>query len=433
MKAGLTIEELATEVMRQKDAKADYIVNTSMLAMEHCGTELVLRVLDDSHIDRIEPLDIADTAHRQIGTRLGIPAKYYGKMLTEHPDLLVTNVNAWFEREPTERMLRVLDGKVRAYLSNSYMRMDHYEIFASVLPVIGEIPDVQFVSCHITDNRMYIKAVDPHLTAEVAPGDTVKAGVVISNSEVGLGSVSVQPLIYRELDGNGIAVAGATTKRIHRGRVNSAEEHFMLASQEVLTEADRTFLTELQETVRSATDEEQFSQIVTLMQSAKHQAMNTADIPAVVHTAGRDFGITDTEQNGVLQRLIESDDLSLYGLANAVTRHSQDVESYYASKEFVRSFSEAVAEEVRSTGVTVTALCPGPTATGFEQAAQMKNSHMFSMFKPASAAAVAEAGFRAAQKGKTLRYCGWPTHTVSIAARLLPRSVCRRFMMKVNG
>lgn len=39
MKAGLTIEELATEVMRQKDAKADYIVNTSMLAMEHCGTE----------------------------------------------------------------------------------------------------------------------------------------------------------------------------------------------------------------------------------------------------------------------------------------------------------------------------------------------------------------------------------------------------------
>lgn len=105
MKAGLTIEELATEVMRQKDAKADYIVNTSMLAMEHCGTELVLRVLDDSHIDRIEPLDIADTAHRQIGTRLGIPAKYYGKMLTEHPDLLVTNVNAWFEREPTERMI----------------------------------------------------------------------------------------------------------------------------------------------------------------------------------------------------------------------------------------------------------------------------------------------------------------------------------------
>ncbi len=49
---------------------------------------------------------------------------------------------------------------------------------------------------------------------------------------------------------------------------------------------------------------------------------------------------------------------------------------YYASKEFVRSFSEAIAEEVRGTGVTVTALCPGPTATGFEQAAQMKILHV---------------------------------------------------------
>ena len=106
---------------------------------------------------------------------------------------------------------------------------------------------------------------------------------------------------------------------------------------------------------------------------------------------------------------------------------------YYASKEFVRSFSEAVAEEVRGTGVTVTALCPGPTATGFEQAAQMKNSHMFSMFKPANAKAVAEAGFRAAQEGRVLCYYGLPTHAVNIGARLLPRSVCRRFMKKVNG
>lgn len=328
MKAGLTIEELASEIMRQKDAKADYIVNTARLSMENYGTDLVLRVLGDDDVDRIEPLDIADTAHRQIGTRLGIPAKYYGKMLSEHPDLLATNVNAWFGRAPTERMIRVLDGKVRAYLSNSYLRMDHYEIFASVLPVIGEIPDVEFVSCQITDSRMYIKAVNPNLTAEVAPDDTVKMGVVISNSEVGLGSVSVQPLIYRVNDGNGIAVGGATTKRIHRGRASSAQEHFMLASQEVLTQADRTFLTELQETVRSATDEEQFSQIVTLMQNARELPMNTADIPAVVHRTGHVFGITDSEQNGVLHQLTQSNDLSLYGLANAVARHSQDVESY---------------------------------------------------------------------------------------------------------
>ena len=68
---------------------------------------------------------------------------------------------------------------------------------------------------------------------------------------------------------------------------------------------------------------------------------------------------------------------------------------YYASKEFVRSFSEAIAEETKGTGVSVTALCPGPTATGFEQAAEMKNSKMFTFFKPASAKEVAVAGYRA--------------------------------------
>ena len=106
---------------------------------------------------------------------------------------------------------------------------------------------------------------------------------------------------------------------------------------------------------------------------------------------------------------------------------------YYASKEFVRSFSEAIAEELRGTGVTVTALCPGPTATGFEKAAEMKNSHMFTMFKPASAKAVAEAGYKAASRGKALRYYGLPANAVNIAARILPRSVCRKFMKKVNG
>lgn len=103
MKTGLTIEELATEIMHQRDVKTDYIVDTTKLCMENYDTSLVLRVLGDNGTDIIEPLDIADTAHRQIGARLGIPAKYYGKMLSEHPELLATNVNAWFNKEPSQR------------------------------------------------------------------------------------------------------------------------------------------------------------------------------------------------------------------------------------------------------------------------------------------------------------------------------------------
>ena len=56
--------------------------------------------------------------------------------------------------------------------------------------------------------------------------------------------------------------------------------------------------------------------------------MNTTDVPGIVKLVSRDFHITDEESSGVLQRLIEGNDLTLYGLSNAVTRHSQDVKDY---------------------------------------------------------------------------------------------------------
>ena len=104
---------------------------------------------------------------------------------------------------------------------------------------------------------------------------------------------------------------------------------------------------------------------------------------------------------------------------------------YYATKAFVRSFSEAIAEEVRGTGVTVTSICPGPTATGFEKAAAMKNgSAMFR--KAASAATVAEAGIRAMERGKVLLYQGAFTKLAGLGARIAPRSVTRKFARKMN-
>ena len=80
--------------------------------------------------------------------------------------------------------------------------------------------------------------------------------------------------------------------------------------------------------VRAAVEEARFAQVVGMMKNATQAEMNTKDVPGIVKLASREFHITDDKGEGILQHLIEGKDLTLYGLSNAVTRHSQDVENY---------------------------------------------------------------------------------------------------------
>ncbi|MEF2654868.1 MAG: SDR family oxidoreductase [Eggerthellaceae bacterium] len=106
---------------------------------------------------------------------------------------------------------------------------------------------------------------------------------------------------------------------------------------------------------------------------------------------------------------------------------------YYATKGFVLSFSQAVNAELSGSGVTVTALCPGPTATGFERAAQMGGSKMFTFFRPATPEQVAAAGYKSMEAGRPIAYHSAATKVMNVGARLLPRSVANRFAEAING
>ena len=321
MKSGISLVEMAQEIQRQNDLKADYMLDTRSLRLEPFGGGLYLNAYDQSGDYAVEPLEVNAIAHRQIGTHLKIPAAYYDKLLAQ-------NVNAWFQREPAVRMVRTIDGTARAFLSNRYRRIDNLDIAGIVLPVLQEMEGMHFESCQLTDSRMYIKVVNTRLEAEVVPGDIVQSGIIISNSEVGLGSVSIQPLVYRLVCSNGMVVNDAQTRRNHVGRVNEASENYQLYSEKTLEADDKAFAMKIQDTVRAVVDEVRFTRVVNMMREAKDAPMNTAAVPGIVKLVSKDFHITDDESSGVLQRLIEGNDLTLYGLSNAVTRHSQDVKDY---------------------------------------------------------------------------------------------------------
>ena len=195
MKEGLTLNEMAAEITRQNSMKEDYLVDTRSLQMEPYDSQIYLHMFD-GNTEPVEPMQVNTIAHRQFGTHLKIPAPYYDRMLTEKPELLAANVNAWLQHSPSKRLLRTMGGTARAFLSNRYRRIDNMEIAQAVLPIIGRMKGARFESCQITDSRMYIKVVNPRLEAEVVPGDIVQAGVIISNSETGMGAVTILSLIH---------------------------------------------------------------------------------------------------------------------------------------------------------------------------------------------------------------------------------------------
>lgn len=106
---------------------------------------------------------------------------------------------------------------------------------------------------------------------------------------------------------------------------------------------------------------------------------------------------------------------------------------YYATKAYVLSFSEAVAEEVRGTGVTVTALCPGPTGTGFQAAADMELSPLVANKKLPSATEVAAYGVKAMNNGDAVAVPGFMNKVMASSVRITPRPVIRRLVHKLQA
>src|ERR1043165_5045854 len=105
---------------------------------------------------------------------------------------------------------------------------------------------------------------------------------------------------------------------------------------------------------------------------------------------------------------------------------------YYATKAYVLSFSEAIADELRNSGVTVTALCPGPTETGFAAVADMTTTRLFNVAKPMSSADVAPAGYAAMKRGRRVVIPGVKNKLLTQSVRVSPRRLVTTIVRKLQ-
>lgn len=106
---------------------------------------------------------------------------------------------------------------------------------------------------------------------------------------------------------------------------------------------------------------------------------------------------------------------------------------YYATKAYVLSFSEAIANELKDSGVSVTVLCPGPTKSGFQQRADMEDSKLVNNKEIMDAATVAEAGYQALMDGKTVVIPGLVNNLQTLAPRFLPRDMVAQMVRNAQA
>lgn len=346
MKQGMkSIENLYGELIRQREARMDLIANTRSLSVSTENGISTLSIFTDKDIYNFK---VTDIAHRQIADRLGIPFKYYERMMNEYPKLLDENVNSWLKFKAEKRMLRILDGKLRAFLSNRYRRLDNLELVDHILPVIAQMKNCSIASCDITETHLYLKVINKSMKAEIVPGDIVQAGFVVSNSEIGLGALKVEPLVYRLVCKNGMISKDYAHKKYHTGRnVEDTDNAYELYSDETLKADDKAYFMKVQDIVSAAVDETKFMLTVDKMRQAKN--IKTGDNPVeAVEVLGDKYLLNKNERASVLRHFIIDRDFSQFGLVNAVTRTSQDVEDYNRATELERIGGTILEDSVKT-------------------------------------------------------------------------------------
>ena len=260
-------------------------------------------------------------------------------MSADSPELLCTNINHWFNTEPEVRQIRTLDGQARAFLSNKFRPLDNVELCKAVLPSIEEA-GAEILSCEVTDRRLYIKAVAYELQGEVKTGDVVSAGLAISNSEVGHGSLSITPWLYREVCKNGMRVASYGKKKYHTGsKINTdgvdLENSWELYSDKTKMVSDQAFWMQVRDLTQSLMSQATFDWILNEIRPTTEREIE-GDPMMVVERTQRKFKFNDDETTQITRHFLSEpagNPLTQWGLANAITRTAEDMKSYDRASE----------------------------------------------------------------------------------------------------
>lgn len=370
MKTGRSLVQLAEEIQRRSTAKHDYVARAESLQMEVSDPVLDAEFAKIVGREQPEPkrdlrLKVGDNrfalneiTHDQMGQYLQIPAAYYDRMRQDCPELLAANINTWLARSVGQkRMVRTLDGNARAFLSDKFRPIENEDLCEAILPLLLDGGKFDIMSCEVTERKLYIKVVHKSVTRKLAEtgnymGDgkhkivrIAAPAITISNSEVGYGALSIQAGIYDDFCSNLATFAARSMKKYHVGSRHDilGEDVVALLSATTQNLTNAALMSQVRDVVSNAFDEGRFNELCDQIDGTATQKIERdVDVVKLVNVTGKKLGLTEGENKGVLNALITGGDLTRFGLYNAVTRFSQELESYDRASELERAGAAVV-------------------------------------------------------------------------------------------
>lgn len=356
MKEGRSLQDVATELDRQRAAKRDFLADTRNLRIEieqHVDrppalqAEILESVTDPKRGGRQYGVNLH--ALRQIEDYVGLPAKFGDRLMAKHPDLLSHNLNELLYREPKPRLIRTLDGNIRAFLSNSYRMIDNFDFANAVLEVAGKF-NVRIASCQVTEHRLYIKVVREDLVERIGFEDhfrmgeghnffdEIQAAAVFSNSEIGSGSLWFRPGVFTRKCTNLAVFEQDSFSKVHLGKAGDVGESgfWEILSDRTKQLSDAALWSQVKDLAAAALDGALFAKQVERLKEARGQKLQAATVAKTLELAAKTFNLSEGESGGILGHLIQGGDLTQYGLHSAITRFSADVDDYDRASELER-------------------------------------------------------------------------------------------------
>lgn len=326
MKKGQDVTQMLTQINEDTKHKADYLVDLKSINIIE-NNVYNYPDLEVSHLTKGK-FSLSDHSLNQLCGKLGIGTQYLRKCLPVSQQLVAHNLNFWIDKsEDKELMLRTYevepDGspyetvkEARALCSNRYKRIDNDVVANHTLNKLMDLGmNIKYVN--YDRDTLNVTAVNPKMEGEIKKGDVVQSGVTITNSEIGSGSLVIQPFIYRLVCTNGM-VAPRYLNRFYSRHVGK------IVIDTTKDEQYITIIDKMQKQIDLIASKDVWDESFNGLYKSTKEQINSHQIVKIA----KRHGVSQEERAQIFERLNhyvgDTFTTTKYDLANAITNMGND-------------------------------------------------------------------------------------------------------------